>query len=235
MKPYTSIVERLIDVQLTVAAENLATPWTEDDILAVEHGDERAPKTHSDLFSLVLRHLARVADLLENDDFSYAVLFGEKTEEREVQCWVASSLKLVSRGLYTVEREPQVQDDKLMDISITVPGIGRVPVEIKPLYANRYSYSQLEAFVSEQLIGRYMRPPSIDRGVFLLVPLKARTWRVGGHVLSFDQLSARLAAYAKRAGGRVYKEVVVASIDVAGARSSKGILKVVSKTARPLT
>ncbi len=160
MRPYSEMVGRLVDAQLTVAAESLASPWTESDVLAVERGDERPPRTNADLFALVQRHLERVAQLLENDDFSYAVLFGEKTDEKEVQCWVASCLMLVSRGLYIVEREPEVQDDKLMDISISVPGVGRVPVEIKPLYASRYSYPQLKAFVSDQLLGRYMRPPS---------------------------------------------------------------------------
>jgi hypothetical protein len=221
MKPYYGMVDGLVLAQLTVAAENLATPWTEDDVLAVERGDERPPRTNGDLFALLRRHLVRVAELLENDDFSYAMLFNEKTDEREVQRWVASCLTLVSRGLYTVEREPEVQDEKLMDISVTVPGIGRVPVEIKPLYATRYSYRQLKAFVSEQLVGRYMRPAAVDRGIFLLVPLKARRWRVDGRVLAFDGVRAKLEAHARRVGGRAYKEVAVVCVDIARARAKK--------------
>jgi hypothetical protein len=221
MAPYAAMVDRVIRAQLTTAAEELASPWSEADVLTLERGDERPPATNADLFALVRRHIARVAELLENDDFSYAKLFGEKAEEREVQRWVASSLVLVGRGLYTVERESQVQDDKLMDISVTVPGVGRVPVEIKPLYASRYTYSELCDFVTNQLIGLYMKPPAVDRGIFLLVPLKSRTWKVDGHVLSFKQLQAKLARHAAKAGSRAYKEVVVASIDVAGARGSK--------------
>lgn len=222
MKPYLREVGRARQVQLTAAAEHLATPWTESDVLAVERSDERPPKNTAELFALVQRHLARVAELVENHDFSYAALFGEKTDEKEVQCWVASSLMLVSRGLYTVEREPEVQDDKLMDISISVPGVGRVPVEIKPLYAARYSYPQLRAFISDQLLGRYMRPAAVDRGIFLLVPLKSRTWRVDGRVLSFDEIRSKLAAHAATVSKKAFKEVIVASIDVAAARPAKG-------------
>jgi len=230
MKPYRDTVDRCIFAQLTTAAENLATPWTVEDILTVERGDERPPRSNADLCALVQRHLARVAGLLENDDFSYAMLFDEKTDEGDVQCWVASSLMLVSRGLYTVEREPEVQDYKVMDISITVPAVGRVPVEIKPLYASRYSYRQLKAFVSEQLVGRYMRPASVDRGIFLLVPLKLRTWRVDGRVLSFNQVRTALAAHAKKVGDNAYKEALVMSIDVAAARSSKKSTKAASRS-----
>src|SRR5262249_42200768 len=131
MRAYLEFVDASIETQFAAAAEQLATPWSEEDILSVERGDEVAPRTNADLFSLVLRHLGRVAALIENDDFSYSRLLDEKTHEQEVQCWVASSLRLVGRGLYTVEREPEVQDKKVMDISVTVPGIGRVPVEIK--------------------------------------------------------------------------------------------------------
>jgi hypothetical protein len=220
MAPYAVMVDRLTLTQLTAAAEHLATPWTEEDLLNVERGDERPPRSNGDLFALVERHLDRVAHLLENDDFSYATLFGEKTDEKEVQRWVASSLVLVNRGLYTVEREPELQDDKLIDISVSVPGIGRIPIEIKPLYSTRYPYAQLKRFIKEQLVGRYMRAPAVDRGIFLLVPLKSRTWKVGSRTLSFAQLRSRLAIDAKAIGDKAFKEVVVACIDVAGARDA---------------
>lgn len=127
----------------------------------------------------------------------------------------------MSRGLYNVERESAVQDAKLMDISIAVPGVGRVPIEIKPLYASRYSLPQLQAFIAIQLVARYMRPPAVDRGIFLLVPLKLRTWRDGKQVLSFDDLCVKLQDHANRVGAKAYKEVQVMCINVAAARRSK--------------
>jgi hypothetical protein len=219
MSPYRPLMDRVIASQLSAAVEDQASPWSERDVLTVERGDERRPATGADLFVLVQRHLARVAALLENDDFSYATLFDDRTSEKEVQRWVASSLMLVGRGLYTVEREPEVQDDKAIDISVAVPGVGRVPIEIKPLYASRYTFEQLCACISGQLLGRYMRPPSIDRGILLLVPLRVRTWKVNGRRLTFTQLRARLATHATRVSSRAYKEVVVASIDAAAARA----------------
>jgi hypothetical protein len=212
------LLDQIAQRQLAAAAEELASSWTEKQLLELERGDDRIPTTNASLFALVKRHLARVAELLENDDFSYSAVFAEDTEERHIQRWVASSLTLVGRGLYTVEREPQVQDDKLMDISVTVPGVGRVPVEIKPLYKERYTYKELCAFITEQLIGRYMRPPNVDCGILLLVPLISRTWKIAERVVSFQELCSSLQAYAKNASGARYKEVAVSSIDIAASR-----------------
>jgi hypothetical protein len=223
MRQYTDLVDARIMAQLAEAGEYLASAWTEDDILRVERGDERRPRSSPELFALVKRHLMQVADLLENDDFSYATLFDDDEDEREVQCWVASSLKLVSHGLYTVEREPEVQDNKLMDISISVPGVGRVPIEIKPLDASRYSFPQLKAFVSDQLLGRYMRPALVDSGILLLVQLKTRTWP--GHAKSLDELRVKLQAHANVVAAKAYKQVQVMCIDVAGARPMKAAPK----------
>lgn len=233
MKPYREKMDAYIENQLSSAAEHLATSWSEDEILAAEDGDERQPRNNAELFAMVRRHLARVRELLENDDFSYAKLFTEKTSEREVQCWIASSLMLVSRGLYTVERESQVQDDKRMDIVINVPDVGRVPVEIKPLYEHKYTYVELQEFVSQQLEGRYMRPPMVERGIFLLVPLKLRKWRVDGRSLSFDQLRDKLAIYAGQLGRRKFKEIVIEHIDIAGARPSSRVKKRSTAGRRP--
>jgi hypothetical protein len=119
-----------------------------------------------------------------------------------------------------VERESAAQDAKLMDISIAVPGVGRVPIEIKPLDAVRYRYSQLQSFTSEQFVGRYMRPASVDRGIFLLVLLKVRTWREGKRILSFYDLRANLQMDADRIGAAAYKEVRVMGINVAAGRAT---------------
>src|SRR5262249_18071893 len=64
MRAYLEFVDASIETQFAAAAEQLATPWSEEDILSVERGDEVAPRTNADLFSLVLRHLGRVAALI---------------------------------------------------------------------------------------------------------------------------------------------------------------------------
>jgi hypothetical protein len=219
MLPYADEIDGIISFQLDEAAESLATPWSENDILAFEKGDERPPKTNADLFALVLHHVTQVAGLLENADFSYASLFDEDQPEKEVQCWIASSLELISRRLYSVERESEVQDDKKMDISITVPGVGRIPIEIKPVYGERPSLSALKEFVSSQLIGRYMRPADVERGIFLLVPLKNRRWNEGGRRLTLDEVRSELQEFANQVGAKADKRVTVMCIDIAKARS----------------
>lgn len=215
------IVERGLELQLAVAADAAATPWSEQDILLVESGDERPPRSVDELCALVRAHLRRVATLLENDDFSYAGLFAEDVDEQEIQRWVASSLMLVNRGLYNVEREPEVQDQNLMDISVSAPGVGRVPIEIKPLYRTRYTVSQLEDCIREQLLGRYMRPSAVTHGVLLLVPVVQRAWRVAGRQLEFGTLVSELEKYAEQLGAKNGKNIFVATVDIAAARAKR--------------
>lgn len=66
-----------------------------------------------------------------------------------------------------------------------------------------------------------MRPAAVDRGIFLLVPLKTRTWRVDGRVLSFAEVACKLAAHAKKVAAKAYKEIAVAAVDIAGTRLKK--------------
>jgi hypothetical protein len=221
MAAYSELIAAYIDAQLRAAAEQLATPWDEKKVLDLERGDERPPETNTDLFSLVQLHLTRVRRLIENDEFGYAALFRENTPEKHVQRWVASSLKLVSQGLYTIEREPEVQDNKLIDISITVPGVGCIPIEIKPISKSGYSLHELRDCMSQQLVGRYMRPPDVDRGILLVVVLKERKWTEGRRRLSLEEGLENLRAHAKRIGAKYFKEVAVMHIDIASARGTK--------------
>jgi hypothetical protein len=101
---------------------------------------------------------------------------------------------------------------------VTAPGIGRIPIEIKPLYKKRYSVGQLKAFIEDQLVGRYMKPPGVEYGVFLMVPLVKRTWKVGVRSVDFRGLTDLLRSHAKEVGLKRNRTVEVATIDVASAR-----------------
>ena len=90
----------------------------------------------------------------------------------------ASSLKLVSRGQYSVVRENKVDDDKEVDISVLADGVGRIPIEIKAL--GPYSLNALRACIGDQLYGRYMRPSEVHYGVLLVVRQGDKEWDIDG-------------------------------------------------------
>ncbi len=204
-------LRRAADDQVERATEQVATPWNEAGVVAVEQGDVQLPRSLDDLYRLVLRHLERVKDLVENDDCSYRNLFLRSTKEREIQRWVASSLKLVSRGLYTVTREPEVDDDKKPDILISAAGIARIPIELKPL--GPYSFNRLKVCIDEQLCGQYMRPDEVRYGLLLLVRYKNKTWDIDGEPGDLGALVSALERYARTVGTARNKVIRVLAID----------------------
>ena len=212
LSDFAKLLARAADAQIANATEVAATPWTETDVVSVERGDERKPSSREDLFRLVSRHLRRVGQLVENDDFSYRSLFTSRTSEPEVQRWTASSLKLVARGLYSVIRESVVDDDKEVDISAVADGIGRIPIEIKPL--GPYSLNALTACIRDQLYGRYMQPPDVTHGILLLVRQTSKRWEVGDRTVEFPELVDAVRAFADAFAAERDKVIAVITIDL---------------------
>jgi hypothetical protein len=150
--------------------------------------------------------------LLANDDFSYRGVFSSKTKEREIQLWVASCLRQRARGLYAVVRENVLDDDKEVDISAFAPGVGHLPIEIKPL--GEYSVAMLEGVLENQLLGQYMQPPDRRCGILLLVRRDDRRWRLNRRQVGIDVVVAHLRSLASNLGIRHGKEIHVAAIDL---------------------
>jgi Type III restriction enzyme, res subunit len=209
---YRDLLERMAEAQISRAVEAAAAPWTETDVVTVERGDERRPNSLEDLFRLVRRHLSRVGQLVENDSFSYRGLFKPETPEKEIQRWAASSLKLLSGGLYSVVREPEVDDQNEVDILALADRIGQVPIEIKPL--GPYSLNELTTCISGQLYAKYMRPPDVKYGVLLLVRQTDKEWKVDGTLQGFAALVAAVRAYADAFGAANDKVIAVETIDL---------------------
>ncbi len=211
---------RLLRHQHRVAAEAAATPWTEGDLVAVERGDERPPRSLDELFALVRSHLVDVARVVETDDFSYRDLFPTDTDERRIQLWAASTLRQRSRGLYEVVRENVVDDDKEVDITAAAAGVGQVPIEIKPA-ARGYSASDLESTIEDQLIGRYMTQHDRTMGILLLVRHRPKRWRIDGTMRDFSYLAEHLRKHGRAIGSAHGKTIAVATIDIESNRTTK--------------
>jgi hypothetical protein len=185
---YRANIERAMIAHHTHAAEAAAEPWSIEGILEFEQGRDATPSSRAALFALVRRHLRQISGSQQEGEFAYPELFerlagphpseeGMNRVELTVQRWVAATLQLVSRGLYTVEREPEKKDQKRVDICATVPGVGQVPIEIKPIGA--YSFADLKRTIEHQLLGDYMRPREVTHGVLLLVRLVDKQFQLG--------------------------------------------------------
>jgi hypothetical protein len=211
---YRALLDRVADAQLWRAVDAGAASWTEEDVVSVEFGDERRPHSLENLHLLIRRHLGRLGRMMKNDDFSYRALFNFEISEKEIQRWVASCLKLIGRGLYSVVRESELDDNNKVDISALVPGIGRIPIEIKPL--GPYSLQALEDCIEDQLFGKYMKQEDIKYGVLLLIRLGHQYWNIGDKRAGFDELADELRRFANRFGAEHDRIITVETIDLAG-------------------
>jgi hypothetical protein len=217
---YQAWFVRLSESQLGVAAEAVTSAWTESDVCAVERGDERRPKTVQELHLLVQRHLEKLRRLAIDDDFSYPGLFRPETPERDLQRWVASNLVLIGRGLYSIDREGALRDEKRADITARVPGVGRLPVELKP--AGGKTLKDLMAAVSEQLYALYMVPQEVTHGVLVVLRNRStQVWRVDGELVDFEKVIVTLRAFAADYGRSRGKVITVTAIDLVGPRGQR--------------
>jgi hypothetical protein len=214
---WQAALKRLDERQRRTAANANVAVWTESDVLGCEHGDEKKPASLHELFELVRRHLQYVGRLVENDQFSYRGLFSDDTLEREIQLWVASCLRERARGLYGVEREPVVDHNKEVDISALAPGVGTVPIEIKPVRVNGgYSLQELIGTITNQLLERYMRTEDRKYGILLVVCQSgSKSWTIDGEPATFEVLVDRLRVAALEIGQRAGKVICVETINVA--------------------
>jgi hypothetical protein len=190
-------IPRMLQWQGQAIANTRMRLWTEPEVAEFENQDESQPRDTRDLLALVRRHLEGIAEEVERGDFRFTALFrrlgkgNHRVAERDVQLWLAQTLKLASRGLYEVTREPEVDARKKPDISATTGGCSRVPIEIKP--ADWYSLRELEECLQDQLIGQYMRPESVRHGVLVIASLGVkRTWKLSVESGDFRELCAVL-------------------------------------------
>jgi len=227
----------------------------EEQVLAVERGDECHPVTLQDLWRLVQRHISVVKDEAESGDFSCVELFStveryrdslrvqrDKTDPRRweflVQLWFAEQLRLISRGLYHIAREEEVYiKSERIDIS-ACSGNLRIPIEIKLI---DYSLESLEKTIRMQLLDKYMKPPGVRFGILLVVKTRPKSYKDKGS-LGLEQVICHVQSYANGLLAEVDKTILVRGIDLTAPagfsapprpkKASKAHTKVATKRAK---
>ena len=221
----------LSDLAFDRAAQDAETaPWNPTEFLAFEKTFEIAPSNGKDLKGLLLRRLNDVQHDLLHSDFAQGQSFKSLPAEVDVQNWVADRLRLKRGRSFSVEREPHVIDEKEPDIRARAKaGDASVAIEIK--VAESWTLEQLEAALTNQLCGRYLRANDGRHGILLLVHQveRASGWKSQNGFLTFAEVVAHSQEIASRICGASWDgpQPEIAVLDVSScspykARSVKG-------------
>lgn len=158
-------------------------PWGPAEVAAFATVYEKPPATLADLHDVVLDRLWDIEDGMRVGRFSNKAALRqdhlERADERIVQLGIAEQLSLRAKGVYSLEREPELESFDEPDISVQRAGIDEpLPVEIK--VADSWSFAKLCRAISGQLIGQYMKPRAAMHGHLVITYHgKKRTWRPG--------------------------------------------------------
>ncbi len=127
-------------------------------------------------------------------------------KERDVQNWVADRLRGKQGRSYSVERESHVADEKEPDIRLRAKtSEASVPIEIK--VAGSWTLKELEAALTDQLCGQYLRAQDAHHGILLLVYQRPRPkgWEhphQAGVFLNFGQVVKHLDVLGAKIAGK---------------------------------
>lgn len=204
--------------QRAAADADFARRYSPEDGRALETRLEVPSKDRDGLFDVMMDRLEDLAHELRHGDFSDRRTVRGIAEEAEMQRTLARRLRDAAGGVYTVTREEEVADGKRTDIRLLAAGSGlKAVLEIK--IADKWTLTELERALRDQLVGKYMRHSDCKAGCLLL------TWRGEkkswgrGERLTFGQLVERLREKAKAVEGNPPHDVRlgVFGLDLTGA------------------
>ena len=186
------------------AEDSESAPWPPQEPMPFEQNSQTAPSTVIDLQRVVLLRLSDMQHELLHADFRQGTTLSGLPDEAAVQRWIADRLELKQGRSYSVERESHVADEKEPDIRVRAKASdARVPIEVK--VAESWTVEQLEAALTEQLCGRYLRSKDAHHGILLLVHQvpRSRGWEhpETGTFLTFEEVVVHLRALAAQVSG----------------------------------
>jgi hypothetical protein len=143
-------------------------PYDAKAIAALEMRYEAPPHDRDGLFTVMLDRLKDLAHDVAHHDFTDRRTLRSITDEAEMQRTLAWRLDAKSNGAYVVTREDEVADRKRTDIRLSaVRGDQKAVAEVK-IADTRWSLSDFELALRNQLVGQYLRHASCKAGCLLL-------------------------------------------------------------------
>ena len=154
-------------VRKQTATDAEFAPHAPEDVVELERRLEIPPQDRNGLFRVMMDRLDDLQHYFTHDDFTDRVTVRNIKEEMEVQRTLAWRIRDKANGAYKVTREEEVADHKRPDIRLwTVKGDHKAAVEVKMAY--KYSLTQLEKALRDQLVGQYLRHENCKAGCLLL-------------------------------------------------------------------
>ncbi|MFJ9990380.1 hypothetical protein ACIQSO_06555 [Pseudomonas putida] len=171
-------------------------PWSPQDVRDFNDHQERTPRTHRDLWELVVSQLKDLKHDLEDGDSSIASILKPMSQETEIRKFIGGWCRDRAKGRYSIPQEEEFADAKRADLRFHCAAFdGQIPTELK--LADKWTGPKLEERLENQLCGDYMRDARSRYGIFLLVyhGIKpGRGWQMSDGKLarSFNELVAKL-------------------------------------------
>lgn len=204
-----------------IAREKAATdaegpPLSDRDISQIERYGEAPQADRNGMFRLMMDRLADLQHDIAVHEFSERSILVGINREKDMQVWFARRLQERENGVYRVDREAMVVNDKETDIRLlSVSSNAQAVLELK-LANNGYSVRDLECALKEQLVGQYMRHDDCRAGCLLVTMNTPREWHCPdtGTKLDFLALLARLQNLAAKLERQLNHEVRLAVVGI---------------------
>lgn len=143
-------------------------PFTPEAVIALDTRHEAPPQDRDGLFDLMMDRLDDLQHDLAHDDFSDRRTLQGIKEEPEMQRTLARRIKEKANGAYLVTREEEVADGNHTDIRLsTIKGDPKAVIEVK-IADSRWTLTDIERALREQLVGKYLRHANCKTGCLLL-------------------------------------------------------------------
>lgn len=162
-------------------------PWSPQDVLEFMQTHETTPKNVTELFTVLEDRFDDIRDEIENGQFSNKAEIRQdhvdwpkhKHDERVIQLAIARELNQRRADVYSNVREEEQEDRNEPDISVYRLGLPHhIPVEIK--VSDSWSYNELEDTISDQIIGKYLKPAAATHGFLVMTYHGRKTyWQEG--------------------------------------------------------
>ena len=143
-------------------------PFGTEDVIALESRYEAPPQDRDGLFAVMMDRLDDLQHDLAHDDFSDRRTLQGIKDEAEMQRTLARRIREQANSAYLVTREEEVVDGKRTDIRLsTTNGDQKAVIEVK-IADKRWTLTDLERALREQLVGKYLRHANCKAGCLLL-------------------------------------------------------------------
>lgn len=142
-------------------------PYSPDAINHMESRYEAPPHDRDTLFDVMTDRLEDLAHDISHHDFTDRRTLRTISEETEMQRTLSLRIEAKANGAYIVTREEEVADRKRTDIRLCAVRRGsKGVIEVK--LADKWTLTDFERALRNQLVGQYLRHESCRAGILLL-------------------------------------------------------------------